>query len=106
MTSLLLFLTLLGLVIGILALEKVPALKKLFHYLPSPFWCYFIPMLLSTAGLLPDHSPVYTFLTTYVLSACLVLLLLNINLPAIARLGPTALGAMGAGAVGIALGAV
>ncbi len=63
-------------------------------------------MLLATFGILPDQSPIYDFLTTYVLSACLVLLLLNINLPAILRLGPTALGAMAVGAIGIAVGAV
>ena len=63
-------------------------------------------MLLSTFGLLPGHSVVYDFLTTYVLSACLFLLLLDINLPAILRLGPTALTAMTVGALGIAFGAV
>src|SRR5882672_2104334 len=97
---------LLGLVVGLLYLEKVPAFKKVFHYLPSAFWCYFVPMLLSTFGLLPDQSRVYDFLTTYVLSACLILLLLDINLPAILRLGPTALTAMTVGALGISLGAV
>ena len=102
----LLALVLLGLVCGILSLEKVPALSKLFHYLPSAFWCYFLPVILSTAGLLPPASPVYDFLTIYVLSACLVLLLLNINLPAILRLGPTALTAMTVGAAGIGIGAV
>jgi uncharacterized membrane protein len=103
---LLLFLLLLALVSGILSLEKRSFARKLFHYLPGAFWCYFIPMLLATLGVLPDHSPVYDFLTTYVLSACLVLLLLNINLPAIVKLGPTALTAMAVGAVGIAVGAV
>src|SRR5258706_215296 len=97
---------LLGLVFSLLHLEKAPGLKRIFRYLPSAFWCYFIPMLLSTFGLLPDHSPIYDFLTTYVLSACLLLLLLDINLPAILRLGPTALTAMTVGALGIALGAV
>src|ERR1700686_1028789 len=63
-------------------------------------------MLLATFGLLPAESPVYDFLTTYVLSACLLLLLLNINLPAIVRLGPTALTAMAVGAFGIGAGAV
>lgn len=63
-------------------------------------------MVLATFGLLPTQSPVYDFLTTYVLSACLLLLLLNINLPAIVRLGPTALTAMTVGAVGIGAGAV
>src|SRR5438046_977327 len=66
-----------GLVVGLLSLEKVPAFKKIFHYLPSAFWCYFLPMLLSTFGLLPNESPVYDFLTTYVLSACLILLLVD-----------------------------
>jgi len=97
---------LVGLVVSLFYLEKAPGFKKLFHYLPTAFWCYFLPMLLSTFGLLPDHSPVYDFLTSYVLSACLVLLLLDINLPGILRLGGTALSAMTVGAAGIALGAV
>jgi uncharacterized membrane protein len=97
---------LLGLVFGILTVEKKGLFPKLFHYLPSAFWCYFLPMLLSTFGLLPGESRVYDFLTTYVLSACLLLLLLDINLPAILRLGPTALTAMVVGALGIAIGAV
>jgi uncharacterized membrane protein len=97
---------LIGLVVGILQLETRQIFPRLFHYLPSPFWCYFIPMLLGSAGLLPAHSPVYSFLTTYVLSGCLILLLLNVNLPSLLRLGPTALGALAAGAFGIGLGAV
>jgi uncharacterized membrane protein len=95
-----------GLVGAILWLEKRPPLRGLFRYLPAAFWCYFLPMVMSTFGWLPESSPVYNFLTTYVLSACLVLLLLDVNLPAIARLGPMALGAMAVGALGIAAGAV
>jgi uncharacterized membrane protein len=98
-------LLLLALVFGILSLQQTVLLSRLFHYLPAAFWCYFVPMVLSTVGILPDQSRVYDFLTTYVLSACLVLLLLNIRLPAIARLGTTALTAMTVGAAGIALGA-
>lgn len=98
--------TLFGLVSLVLYLSKRPALEKLFHYLPAAFWCYFTPTLLASFGFFPDHSPIYDFLTTYVLCACLVLLLLDINLPSIFRLGPTALGAMVVGALGIAIGAV
>src|SRR5437868_5699228 len=79
---------------------------RLFHYLPVPFWCYFIPMALATAGILPADSPTYKFLTTYGLCACLFLLLLNVNLPAILRVGPTATEAMLVGVAGIAAGAV
>jgi uncharacterized membrane protein len=106
MTSIFLFIGLLSLVGVVLYLERIPAFQKLYHYLPSAFWCYFLPMLLATFGLLPDQSPVYDFLTTYVLSSCLLLLLLDINLPAIIRLGPTALTAMAVGAFGIGAGAV
>lgn len=98
-------LLLLALVLGVLELDKRRVFPRLFHYLPSPFWCYFIPMLLSTAGILPEKSPIYSFLTTYVLSGCLILLLLNVNVPSILRLGPTALGALAVGVFGIALGA-
>jgi uncharacterized membrane protein len=97
---------LLFIVLAMLALDKAPSFQKVFHYLPSAFWCYFLPMVLATCGILPAESPVYDFLTTYVLSACLLLLLLNINLPAIARLGPTALSAMAVGAFGIGAGAI
>src|SRR5258708_17308113 len=97
---------LVGLVLGILTVEQKAVFPKLFHYLPSAFWCYFLPMLLSTFGLLPDHSPVYDFLTTYILASCLLLLLLDINLPGILKLGPTALTAMVVGALGIAIGGV
>jgi uncharacterized membrane protein len=97
---------LIGVVAGVLYLEKHRAFSKIFHYLPAPFWCYFVPMCLASFGLLPEKSGVYSFLTTYLLAACLILLLLNINLPSILRLGPTALGAMGVGSVGIAAGAI
>jgi uncharacterized membrane protein len=97
---------LIALVLLILELEKRKFLPRLFHYLPPPFWCYFLPMLLATAGILPEQSPIYKFLTTYLLSGCLILLLLNVNLPSILRLGPTALGALAAGSFGIGAGAV
>jgi len=98
--------TLLSLVFLLRYLEKIPGPDRLFHYLPTAFWCYFIPVMLSSVGILPIESPVYKFLTSYVLAACLLLLLLNINLPAIFRLGPTALGSMIVGAIGIGGGAV
>jgi uncharacterized membrane protein len=102
----LLALVLIGLVWGVQALEKSRWIAPVFNYLPSAFWCYFLPVVLSTFGLLPTESPVYNFLTSYILCACLLLLLLSINVSALLRLGPTAIGAMAVGALGIALGAV
>src|SRR5882762_6601112 len=103
---LLLTILLVGIVFILLELEKRQTFPRLFHYLPPAFWCYFLPMVLATFGLLPETSPVYNFLTTYVLSGCLILLLLNITLPSILRLGPMPLAAMDPGAGGIAIGAV
>ncbi len=97
---------LIALVVAVLRLEKHPSFAKLFHYLPAPFWCYFLPMVLGTCGILPEKSPVYSFLTTNLLAGCLILLLLNVNIPSIVRLGPTALGALAVGSLGIGIGAV
>ncbi len=97
---------LIAIVVAILFLEKQPALSRIFHYLPAPFWCYFIPMLLATLGLLPEKSPVYVFLTTYLLAGSLILLLLPVRISAILRLGPTALGALLVGSLSIGVGCV
>jgi uncharacterized membrane protein len=90
----------------VLRLEAIPALASLFRRLPAIFWVYFVPMLASTAGLLPTASPLYGALTRHLLPAALVLILLSSDLRAIARLGPRALGAMAAAAAGVAAGAL
>ena len=90
---------------AILFLAERPVGKKLFKILPSMFWIYFLPMLANTFGLLPEESPVYGLLTRWMLPAALVVLLLSADIGGIARLGPTALGVMAAGMIGIMLGA-
>jgi uncharacterized membrane protein len=87
-------------------LERLPALQPLFDRLPALVWTYFIPMLSTTAGILPAESPIYRALARYVLPASLVLLLLSSELRAIARLGRTALVVMVMGMLGIALGGI
>lgn len=76
-----------------------------FRVLPVPFWCYFLPMGLSSLGLLPASSPLYGFLGRYALPLCLSLLLVNVDLRSLARLGRPALGAMAVGSLGIGVGA-
>jgi uncharacterized membrane protein len=83
-----------------------PALAPLFSRLPAVFWVYVLPMVATSLGLLPDHSPLYGALTRYLLPASLALILLSSDLKAIARLGPRALAAMGAAALGVAAGAL
>ncbi len=101
----LLALTLILIVMAILYGERLRFFSRVYERLPVPFWCYFLPMLLSTFHVLPESSPVYGFFSTYGLSACLILLLLGVNVPALLRVGPTAAGALAAGALGMMLGA-
>ena len=83
-----------------------PALRPLFDRLPALVWTYFLPMLSTTAGILPAESPVYRAIARYLLPASLSLLLLSSELKAIARLGRTALVVMTVGMAGIMVGGV
>ena len=95
-----------GAVALVFQVARWAALKPLFDRLPALVWTYFLPMLSTTAGVIPAESPVYRALARYLLPASLALLLLGSDLRAIARLGRTALGIMAVGMAGIALGGV
>lgn len=89
----------------ILKIDSRPIGKKLFRFLPSMFWIYFIPMLANTLGILPAESTVYGTITRWVLPGSLVVLLLSADIRGILKLGPTALGVMAASVGGIMIGA-
>ena len=82
--------------------------KKLFKYVPAMFWIYFLPMLVNTIGLIPPREnlavDVHGAITTYCLPACLVLLLISVDLRAIYRLGAVAIAVMLAGSLGTLIG--
>ncbi len=101
----LILLLLAAVVAAILWISRIEAASKVFRYLPVPLWCYFIPTLLATFGVVPPDSPLYGAMSQKILPACLFLLLLGSDLPAILRMSPKALGAMLAGSAGIFLGA-
>jgi uncharacterized membrane protein len=82
----------------------LPKLEKFFEYLPPVIFCYFLPMAATTAGITPSSSPVYDWLTAYLLPFALLLLMISIDLKAIGRLGPVALLMVVAGTVGIIVG--
>jgi uncharacterized membrane protein len=103
---LLVFAYLAALVALVFQVARLPALRPVFDRLPALVWTYFLPMLSTTAGLLPAESPVYRAIARYLLPASLVLLLLSSELKAIARLGRTALVVMTVGMIGIMLGGV
>ena len=90
----------------VLSLSRHERTARYFDLLPAVFWIYFLPMLAATFGIIATKSPVYGLITTWLLPASLVLLLLPVDLKAILRLGPTALAMFFIGAAGIIAGAV
>jgi uncharacterized membrane protein len=93
-----------GLVGLVFQLGRLDALRPLFDRLPPLVWAYFLPMLSTTAGVLPDDSVLYRAMARFLLPASLALMLLSSELKAIARLGRTALLVMGGGMLGVILG--
>lgn len=85
-------------------LSTLKPLEKLFEWMPPVIWAYFVPMLSTTIGLTPASSPVYSWMSTYLLPFALFLLMITVDLPAILRLGRIAIVMMLAGTLGIVLG--
>lgn len=100
----LIFLILLAIETAVLSAAAHPRTRKYFGFLPAVFWIYFLPMSVSSSGLIDAKSPLYSLVTTYGLPASLFLLLLGVDLKAIARLGRTAVLLFLAGSFGIMLG--
>lgn len=96
---------LLALVLGIGAASRWPPLSPLLRVLPAPFWCYVLPMLAATAGLLPRASPAYAWIGEHLLPVSLVYLLLGTDLGRLRALGRAALLTFLAGAAGITVAA-
>jgi uncharacterized membrane protein len=88
---------LLILVVVVVTAQKV---SKKYHnakwlkFIPTPVWCYIPPTILTTLGILPPTSNVYTWIMTYVLPACLILLLMTTDLKSLQKVGETAILAM------------
>ena len=95
-----------GVVAVVFQAARIPRLQPLFDRLPALVWAYWLPMLSTTAGLIPAESPLYGSMTRYLLPASLVLMLLSSEVKSIARLGRTALLVMAAGVLGIMAGAI
>lgn len=88
----------------VLGESKNRLLQKFFHYAPPLIWTYFIPMISTTLGIIPDQSTLYDFVSTYILPFGLLLLLLSANVPATLKLGPKAIMMFFAGTLGVIIG--
>jgi uncharacterized membrane protein len=92
---------LVGLIFWVSRLERF---RALFRVTPPVIYAYFLPMLATTAGIIPPVSPVYDWFSRYLLPFALLLLMVSVDLGAIARLGGKALFMVMAGTLGIMIG--
>ncbi|MBO6226745.1 MAG: DUF819 family protein [Shewanella sp.] len=82
-----------------------PFWQKFYRFIPALLLCYFLPSLLNTFGVIDGNtSQQYFVASRYLLPACLVLLILSVDLKAILSLGPKALIMFLTGTVGIVIG--
>ncbi len=79
-------------------------LKGLFGVLPPVVWLYFVPMLFTSAGIIPSSADLYSWMSRYLLPFSLLLLTLSVDLRALMRIGRPALIMLLAGTMSIALG--
>jgi uncharacterized membrane protein len=90
---------------GIFWISEMPALQKVFRITPAVIYCYFVPTLSTTFGIIPMASPVYEWMTRFLLPVALLLLMITVDLKSIVKLGRTALIMVTAGSIGIMIGA-
>jgi uncharacterized membrane protein len=75
---------------GIFWLSEMPALQRVFRITPAVIYCYFVPTISTTVGIIPMASPVYDWMTRYLLPVALLLLMITVDIKSILRLGRTA----------------
>jgi len=98
----------LAVLLGVLALlfaaDRHPAAGKVFKVVPLLVFAYFVPTILSNAGLIPLKSPIYTLVKKWLLPASLFLLTLSVDIPAILKLGRKAVILFLSATLGIVIG--
>jgi len=79
---------------------------KFFQYLPPLLFIYATPVFLNNLAIIPSGSPVYAGLSSYVLPAFIVLMLLKVNVTATVRIMGKGVLVMLMGTFGVIVGAV
>ena len=74
--------------------------------LPTPVLCYIPPTILTTLGIFPMQSPVYDWISKYILPACLILLLMTTDLRSLKKVGRVAFLAMIGACVTVVIGGI
>jgi len=79
---------------------------KFFQYLPPLLFIYATPVFLNNLDVIPSDSAVYSGLSSYVLPAFIVLMLLKVDVPAAVRIMGKGVLVMLMGTAGVIVGAV
>jgi len=79
---------------------------KLFQYVPPLLFIYVTPVFLNNLDVIPSTSPVYAGLSSFVLPAFIVLMLIKVNVPAAIRIMGKGVLVMLMGTAGVMIGAV
>jgi uncharacterized membrane protein len=85
--------------------SKIPFFSKIYKFVPPLLFCYILPALLTSFGLVnPEESNLYYVASRFFLPASLILLTLSIDLKEVFKLGPKALIMFFTGTVGVIIG--
>ena len=84
--------------------SELPRFRKVFEVIPPVIYVYFLPMLTTTVGITPSASPLYGWMSSYLLLFALLMLMVSVDLRSVARLGGIALFMVAAGTFGIVIG--
>jgi uncharacterized membrane protein len=79
---------------------------KLFQYVPPLLFIYVTPVFLNNLDVIPSASPVYAGLSSFVLPAFIVLMLIKVNVPAAIKVMGKGVLVMLMGTAGVMVGAV
>jgi uncharacterized membrane protein len=79
---------------------------KLFTYVPPLLFIYATPVFLNNFDVIPSDSPIYSGLSAYLLPAFIVLMLIKVDIPAVARVMGKGVLVMLMGTAGVMVGAV
>jgi len=78
---------------------------KLFNYFPPLIFIYALPVVMSNTGVLPNTSPVYSWLSSAILPMFLVMMLLKVDIASTIRMMGRGVFVMLFGTVGVVIGA-
>ncbi len=78
----------------------------LFQYVPPLLFIYATPVFLNNLGVIPSSSPVYSGLSSFVLPAFIVLMLIKVNVPAAVRVMGKGVMVMLMGTIGVVVGCI